>query len=303
MGIKRKLPRIDLDDEPQVKAPSTTNPAALIEHDVATESKKHALRTRVYPHVQGQWPSHVFVTIQATESLQRIIQSCIARSQTLAIAEGASGESAVSPESIVSLFSEPFLATKSSRPALSSPQKEEKELDGLHLSLSRPLMLMTNQRQTLLDGVRKAAQAVEPFQARYATLAALENDERTTRFLGIEIGNGWDQPLHANLTSNTPLRRELNRLTRLIDQTVISLRLEPYYSQPRFHTSIAWTALTSSRPAGLDTLGKAPFPFDDGALKKMNDEFGKELRTIQIEVKQIDVKIGTKTTTFSLGHW
>ncbi|KDE08578.1 hypothetical protein MVLG_01351 [Microbotryum lychnidis-dioicae p1A1 Lamole] len=296
MAIKRKLPRIDFDDEPKDKLSRTSvDPVTLIESDGTTAQKaaaqkaapqKQALRTRIHPHVPGQWPSHVFITIQATEPLKRIIQRCIARSRILATAEAASTESAASRESIVPLFSESHLADKYAQSASSSAQKEEKKQDELHLSLSRPLMLMTNQRQALLDGVRKAAQVIEPFQARYANFAVLENDQCTTRFLGIEIGNGWDQ---------------MNRLTRLIDQTVISLRLEPYYSQPRFHTSIAWTALTSSRRSDQDTLGTAILPFDDEAVQHMNDELGRELRTIPIDVKQIDVKIGPKTTTFELG--
>lgn len=63
----------------------------------------------------------------------------------------------------------------------------------LHLSLSRPLLLQTAQREALRTAVRKVANDSKGFEGSYAEFSVLENDEATRRFLSIEIGFGFAQ--------------------------------------------------------------------------------------------------------------
>ena len=63
----------------------------------------------------------------------------------------------------------------------------------LHLSLSRPLLLQTAQRESLRVAVRKVASELNGFEGSYAQFSVLENDETTRRFLSIEVGFGFAQ--------------------------------------------------------------------------------------------------------------
>jgi len=109
------------------------------------------------------------------------------------------------------------------------PSLSEASTDtALHLSLSRPLMLQTNQREDLRAAVAKVATAASgcapdsaliplqtaltilvcSFSARYASFGVLENDEKSRRFLGVEIGHGYDS------VRRIPPQRSNSLLTR-----------------------------------------------------------------------------------------
>lgn len=74
----------------------------------------------------------------------------------------------------------------------------------LHLSLSRPLHLQTSQRLELRAAIAGAVRKVPAFATRFASFGVLENDERTRRFLGVEIGKGY--------SAVSPVSREPDRV-------------------------------------------------------------------------------------------
>jgi len=88
----------------------------------------------------------------------------------------------------------------------------DEEVPILHISLSRPLYIQTNQKSDLRASVAKVAKSAigyvrfdcsilgsvliigaSRFSSRYATFGMLENDEKNRRFLAIEIGQGYEQ--------------------------------------------------------------------------------------------------------------
>ncbi|KAF8517395.1 hypothetical protein BU17DRAFT_91842 [Hysterangium stoloniferum] len=66
------------------------------------------------------------------------------------------------------------------------------------------------------------------FLASFATFATFDNDEKTRAFLALEIGAGHSQ---------------LRQMTESITPTLRSLYQKEYYTEPRFHASIAWALL------------------------------------------------------------
>lgn len=77
----------------------------------------------------------------------------------------------------------------------------------------------------------------------------------------------------------------MKALTGDIDKVLLKMRLPPYYEQPRFHVSIAWSTHTSSFEG--DAL-----PFDDAALDAIERELGKALRREELDASVLHVKIG-----------
>ncbi|KAH8077031.1 U6 snRNA phosphodiesterase Usb1 [Cristinia sonorae] len=98
----------------------------------------------------------------------------------------------------------------------------------LHVSLSRPIYLRAHQRDEIKHAVRRIAKTHHPFNASFATFSELENDERTRTFVTLEIGAG-----HTELTT----------MAEALIPTLRTIRQKEFYSEPRFHASIAWALL------------------------------------------------------------
>lgn len=229
----------------------------------------HQGRKRTVPHERGQWATHVYLeraflsslsqffsafrkltstfhkTVQLSPSFRRVLEDAVALCKTLSAVHSPQSASVVhsllerSPSTIAAAPSTPLSARIGNNPptdASSSSVATESSAETLHLSLSRPLILQTNQRAELRAGIAKVAKEstgfvpplVSPrprnlltsffsfnsFSARYATFGVLENDEKTRRFLGIEIGTGYDEVRRFRLS------RSLHVAGRKADPTV-----------------------------------------------------------------------------------
>ncbi|GAA5873247.1 hypothetical protein JCM8547_008612 [Rhodosporidiobolus lusitaniae] len=284
---KRKLPALDASFDAPTRA--TDSPAL------------HQGRTRAVPHEKGQWAAHVYLELELSPSFRKTLKEAVAAS--------ISSLTPASPVTVHSLIEAPS-STPSSRSTtpLVPPGDEKASADippppkrlppplpgsaqpstapsassstALHLSLSRPLMLQTNQRGEMRAMVGKVAKDGIGFSARYASFGVLENDERTRRFLGIEIGTGYDEML---------------ALVRRLDGHLFALRLPAYYDEPRFHTSLAWSSTTSS-----SALSSSDLPFSDTVVQVLGEKLGKRVRAEELWVGELCVKIGKEVTRFAL---
>ncbi|GAA5904601.1 hypothetical protein JCM6882_004918 [Rhodosporidiobolus microsporus] len=232
----------------------------------------HQGRVRTVPHERGQWASHIYLELEPSSSFKKALKDSV------------DDAVAASPDCTILSLLEPASATPS-RSATPNPTQDaasvlsETSRDALHLSLSRPLILQINQRADLRAGVAKVAKEVKGYPARYASFGVLENDEKTRRFLGIEIGTGYD---------------EMHSLLRKLDAMLALLRLPTYYPEPRFHTSLAWSATTSASSPSTD------LPFSDAVLSALDEKLGKKLRSAELWVGELCVKIGKEVTRFPL---
>ncbi|GAA5877526.1 hypothetical protein JCM3774_005896 [Rhodotorula dairenensis] len=247
---KRRLPRLD-DSFDEPKRPSDS-------------PELHQGRTRAAPHVRGQWASHVYLELTPSAGLRKVLRKSY---------EAAVDSAAPTGAAIHSLLPDASTLPRAADGAGGND-------DALHLSLSRPLMLLTNQR----DDLRKAvARIADRFEARYASFGVLENDEKTRRFLGVEVGQGY---------------AELLALVRDLDKALAELRLPAYYPEPRFHASLAWTTTTS---ASVDVDPTLLLPFADQTLDDLDASLGPHLRKEgQVWVGELCVKIGKEVSRFRL---
>jgi hypothetical protein len=91
----------------------------------------------------------------------------------------------------------------------------------------------------------------------------------------------------------------MKELTDAIDERLVSLRLPPYYESPRFHSSIAWSSITSTSSI-QPSEPPIELPFDEIALEKMEKKFGDRVRDEVLWVGEIGVSIGKEVWRYKL---
>ncbi|KAJ3823472.1 hypothetical protein EV361DRAFT_55952 [Lentinula raphanica] len=144
------------------KLPSLSS--SLIVQTPKDDPALHQGRIRSTPHVDGQWASHVYVSIKVQKR-----------------------------SAMYNLVSDALKTAKGIEPALHDlneiEQKPDNDLD-LHVSLSRPIFLRSHQRNDLKREVRILAEKTSSFKVSFTTFSVLTNDEQTRTFLTLDIGSG-----------------------------------------------------------------------------------------------------------------
>ncbi|KAG8698449.1 poly(U)-specific 3'-to-5' RNA exonuclease [Ceratobasidium sp. 395] len=161
----------------------------------------------------------------------------------------------------------------------------------MHLSLSRPIPLRAHQRDDLRKEVRRTAtQSRQQF-------TALTNDEKTRTFLCAEVGAG---------------HKQLQELSQSLSLHLASLRQLPYYSQPRFHISIAWILTPSKALAALTSTSEPSSTvevnhidqFIEAAtsdVQQLQQTFSKRLLNLgRLDIRSLEVKIGKEVHKWPL---
>ncbi|KAG1743237.1 uncharacterized protein EDB91DRAFT_236691 [Suillus paluster] len=173
----------------------------------------HQGRIRATPHVEGQYAAYVYIplVVQPKTALYSLVEEVLDVTKEMVPAAHAIGE-------IVS-------CSRNSGGVVVGSSRRAREL---HLSLTRPIFLRAHQREEFKQAIKLIASRQTPFQASFATFSELTNDERTRAFLSLEIGAG---------------HHELRNLLSALSPTLQSLRQRDFYSQPKFHVSIAWALL------------------------------------------------------------
>ncbi|KAG1822621.1 uncharacterized protein BJ212DRAFT_1477047 [Suillus subaureus] len=173
----------------------------------------HQGRVRATPHVEGQYAAYVYIplVVHPGTALYSLVDEVLNVTKEMVPAAHVIGE-------IVS-------CSRNSGGLVVNSSRKVREL---HLSLTRPIFLRAHQREEFKQAIKRIASRRTPFQASFATFSELTNDERTRAFLSLEVGAGHN---------------ELRELLSALSPTLQSLRQRDFYSQPRFHVSIAWALL------------------------------------------------------------
>ncbi|KAG2060676.1 hypothetical protein BDR06DRAFT_476605 [Suillus hirtellus] len=173
----------------------------------------HQGRVRATPHVEGQYAAYVYIplVVHPGTALYSLVDEVLDVIKGIVPAVHTIGE-------IVS-------CGRNTSGLVVDNSRRAREL---HLSLTRPIFLRAHQREGFKRAIKLIASYRTPFQASFATFSELTNDERTRAFLSLEIGAGHN---------------ELRDLLSALSPTLQSLRQRDFYSQPRFHVSIAWVLL------------------------------------------------------------
>ncbi|KAF2723303.1 hypothetical protein K431DRAFT_319102 [Polychaeton citri CBS 116435] len=197
----------------------------------------HAGRTRVTPHVEGSWPTHVYLDWRPrhheAEHLSKIVEAVQSR--------------ASDHETVTSLLRTDL--------DVSLP---------LHVSLSRPLALLTEQREPFLKDLKQAVaqSGVAPFTVQLGEVVWHPNESSTRWFLvqrlqessSDELGklllacNGasasFGQPsLYTSQETSADESSTANRLDRPDDHP------NNLPSSGQFHISLAWSLVPQSSEA------------------------------------------------------
>ncbi|MCJ1313053.1 poly(U)-specific 3'-to-5' RNA exonuclease [Agyrium rufum] len=147
----------------------------------------HGGRQRVIPHVEGNWPSHVYIEWTPSSTESRNLKGLISK--------------------INSQLKEPKDRVQS---LLESDLGVELPL---HISLSRSMMLLTEQRQPFLDELESQlySQGVHPFDITVTDLRWAPNHEKTRWFLVLGVQSSASNELNKFLQAS-------NTVTQSFDQ-------------------------------------------------------------------------------------
>ncbi|CAH0477220.1 unnamed protein product [Peronospora belbahrii] len=158
---------------------------------------------RAFPHVDGNWPSHVRINIPVSQELREMASRVIERVQKVA-------SKSVSLVAFEELGLRKCLA----------PDKNSY----LHLSLSRPFILKYDQINIFVDSLRAALKWRQCFSVTLGHALVLVNDDKTRSFLALRVVKGQD---------------EFVKVLRCVDQCLGRFKQPTYYKHPIPHVSIA----------------------------------------------------------------
>lgn len=233
----------------------------------------HAGRTRQVPHVVGNWPTHVYLEWYPSQRelamLDRVLQRLRQMTQT---AER-------SPKSQVHDFL---------RSELGAQQP-------LHISLSAPLVLSTEQKESFLDSIstRLNHAHIKPFTTEATKIEWVANHDRTRFFLVLKLSRPEEDELNKLLSMCNSTARQFN-LPQLyadsVDASQIQLKTKTQQTMidrtDAFHISVAWN---------LDEPG-------DHAPQSLADSIGDQLQSLKVSFSVLKLKIGNVITDMPFVH-
>ncbi|KAJ5712310.1 hypothetical protein N7493_008778 [Penicillium malachiteum] len=187
---------------------------------VQDDPSLHGGRKRIIPHIEGNWPTHLYLEWHPSKTELTILERLIPWNY------------AKNP-SVLKVHSLLHSDLGAQLP--------------LHISLSRPVVLRTEQRTEFTDALQNVIleSKIAPFNAIPDTLKWVSNYERTRWFLVLHV--------------QRPQNDNLNKLLRLCNNTLSRFKQPPLYSpthenqaspknfDDKFHISLAWT-LTEPSP-------------------------------------------------------
>lgn len=93
----------------------------------------------------------------------------------------------------------------------------------------------------------------------------------------------------------------MKALTTSLDALLSSLRLPPYYPTPRFHTSLAWTALPAVGEGNESKVAAEKLPFGEEEVAMLEEKLGRRLRAEEVWVGEVCLRIGKEVVRYRLG--
>ncbi|KAL3673341.1 hypothetical protein V7S43_001057 [Phytophthora oleae] len=147
--------------------------AADEDHQVGSKRKRsdEPQWKRAFPHVDGNWPSHVRIDIPVNQELRGLARNIIQRAQEIL-----GGAITLVP------FEELGLGETTST-----------EENVLHLSLSRPFVITYDQIESFVDSLRAALKWRQRFSITLRKALVLVNDDKTRSFLALRVYDGEQQ--------------------------------------------------------------------------------------------------------------
>lgn len=206
------------------KAVGSTIPVAPRQHSTS-EQAGHQGRVRSFPHVTGNYPTHVFVAVPAPKHVRTALQQLT--EQLKPLLDGL----------------HPVVDSVGQKRALPSTQGSVQ--DSYHLSLSRTIPIKYDQIDPLIGSLHTHLAATHSFSLKLGQLKVFINDQRTRTFLALGLQTGAEQ------------------VCQIIHKVDVAFRhhgLQTFHEDPDPHVSIAWMAgdAVEAMHAALRQIGLAP---------------------------------------------
>ncbi|KAJ0414289.1 U6 snRNA phosphodiesterase Usb1 [Aspergillus carlsbadensis] len=265
----RKINKLDEDTQSR-NSPNTLPPLPAAFHDLYASSIRisvrddpslHGGRKRVIPHVEGNWPTHIYLEWYPSKDELGILRDVIIRAEKMLQGGGSKLHSLLHSDLGAQL--------------------------PLHVSLSRPVVLRTEQRQPFLDTFERTLETsdISPFDIQIGSLDWVSNSEKTRWFYVLRV--------------KRPDQDYLNQLLQISNGSLGVFGQPPLYEStleleaetPKdyteyFHVSVAWS-LQEPSVKGRDNM-------DSIALQR--------LVTLKIQFDSVKAKIGNYVSSIPLAR-
>ncbi|KAK5677652.1 poly(U)-specific 3'-to-5' RNA exonuclease [Elasticomyces elasticus] len=241
----------------------------------------HGGRKRVTPHVEGQWPGHVYLEWnpddKETEHLSRLINHELKLHEN-----GCQVQSLLTNDLGVSL--------------------------PLHVSLSRPLSLLTSQKTPFLDQLKDAVRStgVRTFDVLPGGLRWHSNELRTRWFLVLQSRKPGGDELGKLLESCNGVARGFGQPLLYTQDSIEGEPLDAAKQHMwdgdeggKFHISLAWSL---TEPKGGTGTGTTATQLAHGKAEKSetSSPIEAELANLSISFSEVKVRIGQDVHSFPL---
>lgn len=186
-------------------------------------------RKRQFPHVVGQFPSHVFCAVVPRDAC------ALSDATQLALASAASSASSSAFRRRCRLIA----------------------AEDRHLSLSRPFALRRHQIAPFVDCVSRALRQLRQqsssgsFTLGLGACGLLANDDRSRLFAALFVTRGVARAL---------------ALIGAVDKALAAFELPPYHADPQPHVSVAWALPDAAASDDDDDDGSSSLVFERTAL-------------------------------------
>ncbi|KAH8689033.1 U6 snRNA phosphodiesterase Usb1 [Talaromyces proteolyticus] len=247
---------------------------------VRDDPSLHGGRKRVIPHVEGNWPTHIYLEWSPRREEMEVLSDVVQRCKTKLADDDSHIHSLLHSDLGVQL--------------------------PLHISLSRPVVLATEQKHAFAELFENSIQEspIKPFTVIPETLDWVSNSEKTRWFLVMRI--------------RKPPNDELNALLRISNQTLAKFNQPSLYES---QTSITRSSKKRGSNKNLSLAGK--YSNDDVTSQDLSDRFHislawcldepsleiqektsgidvKPLQSLKIIFNSVKAKIGNVVKSFNL---
>ncbi|KAL4872268.1 hypothetical protein BDV12DRAFT_162618 [Aspergillus spectabilis] len=246
--------------------------ASSIRVSVRDDPSLHGGRKRVIPHIEGNWPTHIYLEWYPSKEELGVLENIIIQAERTHGGEQTKMHSFLHSDLGAQL--------------------------PLHISLSRPVVLRTEERQPFLDAFQATLgnSDISPFDVGVESLDWVSNSEKTRWFYV--------------LGARTPDKDCLNRLLRISNLSL------GQFGQPPLYKPL--TDLSKASEPKLHTQGSSPNPTEDysecfhvsiawsltepsaDAREGMRNIDLQKLGALRIRFDCVKVKIGNKVSSLPL---
>ncbi|KAE8451056.1 hypothetical protein EG329_004728 [Mollisiaceae sp. DMI_Dod_QoI] len=244
----------------------------------------HGGRKRVMPHVEGNWPTHLYIEWYPSTTEYASLNALVSSLKAYTLPEA------------TNLRAQSFLTSDLGTPL------------PLHISLSRPIGLSTEQKDDFVASLDRAikSSAIRPFDVSFTCLDWVPNFENTRWFLVLRLqkpdldglnkllytSNAVVQeysqpPLYAKPTQSNVKYRTKFESRKVATKKTASPWIDMEDFSTAFHISIAWT-LAAPSPELLELT------------KSLTSNNFDKIKQIRVAVEEIKAKVGNIVTNMPL---